>query len=264
MAWRGVLGLFFALFLAHFPCGDCVLQGQLELTNFQRSHNNTMSDLIFLLDTSGSLWYYDHSSRVSKNGFTDEKVFVNALLNHIRVSLPSTRVSVIMFGSKSSIEINYISHISPDNHKCNFKRDFQKLRFRWGMTNMHDAFQQAKDIIFGSLSGNKRPTKQVKTAVFLLTDGMWNDGGDPAPIARDLKNNKIEIFSIGITNGVSMNVLRQLATDSNHAFHYNDFNQFRELATYLRGGTLNLSEYCVDKIISELRMVVIMLYLESV
>ena len=212
------------------------LEGQLELSNFQRSHKDAISDLIFLLDTSGSLWYYDYASRTSKIGFDDEKVFVNALLSHIRVSEPSTRVSVILFGTQATIDINYISNVSPQNHKCEFKKSFQSLRFRSGLTNMHDAFQHAYDIIFGHLSSKKRPTKQAKTAVFLLTDGMWNRGGDPYPTAKLLKDLGIDIFSIGVTNGVNMNVLEQLATNASYAFHYSSFNQFRELANYLRGG----------------------------
>ena len=214
------------------------LQGQLELENFQRSHNDTVSDLIFLLDTSGSLMYWDYASRTSKLGFDDEKVFVNSLLSYIRVSLPATRVTVVLFGTQATIDINYISNLDAQNHKCNFKKSFQALKFRSGLTNMHDAFQYAYDVIFGRLSGDKRPTKQVKTAVFLLTDGMWNEGGDPYPIAKTLKDGKIEIFSIGVTNGVNMNVMRQLATDNSHAFHYSSFTQFRELAYYLRGGKL--------------------------
>lgn len=212
------------------------LQGQLELENFQRSHNDTLSDLIFLLDTSGSLWYYDYASRSAKIGFDDEKVFVNSLLSHIRVSLPSTRVSVVLFGTDATLDINYVSSLDVKNHKCNFKKSFQALKFRSGLTNMRDAFQYAYDIIFGTLSANKRPNQLAKTAVFLLTDGMWNRGGDPYPIAKQLKDGNIEIFSIGVTNGVNMNVMRQLATDNSHAFHYSSFTQFRELANYLRGG----------------------------
>lgn len=231
------------------------LEGQLELENFQRDHNDSVSDLIFLLDTSGSLWYWDRASRTSKIGFDDEKVFVNSLLSQIRVSLPSTRVSVISFGTKATIDINYISNLNAQNHKCNFKKSFQALKFRSGMTNMHDAFQYAYDIIFGRLSGNKRPTKLVKTAVFLLTDGMWNDGGDPYPIAKNLKDGKIEIFSIGVTNGVNMNALRQLATDNSHAFHYNSFTQFRELANYLRGGKLLTSKILLYLMVALFRSV---------
>ena len=212
------------------------LDGQLELESFQRTHNDTMSDLIFLLDTSGSLWYYDYASRTSKIGFDDEKVFVNSLLSYVRISVPATRVSVILFGTKATIDINYISNVNSQDHKCNFKKSFQALKFRSGLTNMHDAFQYAYDIIFGRLSADKRPTQQVKTAVFLLTDGMWNEGGNPYNIAKTLKDGNIEIFSIGVTNGVDMNVLRQLATDNSHAFHYTSFTQFRELANYLRGG----------------------------
>ncbi|EDO49614.1 predicted protein, partial [Nematostella vectensis] len=191
-----------------------------------------MSDLIFLVDTSGSLQYW--SGGGWKNGFDDEKVFVNSLLSHIRVSYKSTYVSVVLFGTSATIDINYIFNPHPNNHKCNFRRDFSNLRFRSGMTNMHDAFQAAYDIIFGKYSGHKRPTHQVKTAVFLLTDGQWNWNGDPWPIAKRLKDRGIEIFTIGVTNGVNVNTLRSLASPNNY-FHYNDFTQFRELATCIRG-----------------------------
>ena len=236
---RSLRVLSFVIFLLAFICRRVKpsgIEGKLELENFQRSHNDTISDLIFLLDTSGSLWYYDYASRSAKIGFDDEKVFVNSLLSFIRVSLPSTRVSVVLFGTDATLDINYVSHLDVKNHKCNFKKSFQALKFRSGLTNMRDAFQYAYDIIFGTLSADKRPNQLAKTAVFLLTDGMWNRGGDPYPIAKQLKDGKIEIFSIGVTNGVNMNVLRQLATDNNHAFHYSSFTQFRELANYLRGG----------------------------
>lgn len=208
------------------------IPGLLELEDYQRKHNDTQSDIIFLLDTSGSLRFW------GQDGFTDEKVFVNSLLSHIRVSMPSTRVSIVTFGTDSTVDINYISPkiVDPSLHKCNFKRSFANVRFRSGMTNMRGAFNHAWDIIFGRLSVNKRPTKQVKTTVFLLTDGNWNRGGDPVDVARNLKKNGIEIFSIGVTSGINSYVLRQLATDSKHAFHYSSFNQFRELAHYLRGG----------------------------
>ena len=144
------LGVIFALAIiqAVLFSNATGLDGQLELENFQRTHNDTMSDLIFLLDTSGSLWYYDSASRTSKIGFDDEKVFVNSLLSYIRISVPATRVSVILFGTKATIDINYISNVNSQNHKCNFKKSFQALKFRSGLTNMHDAFQYVYDIIF--------------------------------------------------------------------------------------------------------------------
>lgn len=222
------------------------IEGKLELQNFQRSHNDSISDLIFLLDSSGSLWYYDPVSHKSKIGFDDEKAFVNSLLSFIRISMPATRVSVAVFGTDATLDINYVSTPNVQNHKCNFKKSFGGLKFRSGLTNMHDAFQYAYDIIFGTLSGSKRPNKLAKTAVFVLTDGMWNRGGDPYPIAKQLKDEDIEIFSIGVTNGVNMGVMRKLATDNSHAFHYNDFTQFRELANYLRGGE---SRYAVDHLV---------------
>ena len=154
------------------------------------------------------------------------------------MSTLSTRVSIITFGTKSKVDINYVSPgiVLPSMHKCNFKRSFANVRFRNGLTNMKGAFNHAFEIIFGILSGNKRPLKQVKTAVFLLTDGYWNEGGNPVGVVKSLKKEGIEIYSIGVTSGINDNVLKQLATDSEHAFHYSSFNQFREMASYLRGG----------------------------
>jgi CUB/sushi domain-containing protein len=196
-----------------------------------------MSDLIFLVDVSGSLRHYTYMNGryTIKNGFDDEKVFVNSLLSHIRVSLPSTRASVVLFSNGAAIDINYISNISPQNHKCNFKKAFNGLPFRNGMTNMNQAFVQAERIIFGDLSGNKRLTKQVKTAVFLLTDGNWNVGGSPYAAAKSLRDKGIEIFAIGVTNGVDIGVLNQIASPG-RAFRYSSFTQFREISYYLRGG----------------------------
>ena len=223
------------------------IPGLLELENYQRKHNDTQSDIIFLLDTSGSLRFY------GQDGFTDEKKFVNSLLSYIRVSMPATRISIVTFGSDARVDINYVSPEIVDPsvmHKCNFKRSFANVRFRNGMTNMKGAFDRAKDIIFGRLSVNKRPIKQVKTTVFLLTDGNWNNGGNPAGVAQELKTEGIEVFSIGVTSGINSNVLRQLATDHKHAFHYSSFNKFRELSHYLRGG--KRSPDCIFSIMSKL------------
>lgn len=225
--------------LSVFSSCYCNLQGQTELTKFQRDHglNDSLSDLIFLVDVSGSLRYYSlmNGRYTIKNGYDDEKFFVNSLLNYIQVSLPTTRVSVVLFSSGASIRINYITNLSPNNHKCNFKKSFNNLPFLNGMTNMREALVQAKRILFGDLSGNKRPTKQVKTAVFLLTDGNWNVGGSPYTIAKELRDDGIELFAIGVTNGVDFGVLRNIASPG-RAFRYSSFTQFRELAYYLRGG----------------------------
>lgn len=240
MAWSGSVFCSVSLLVLTL-CSSSLgsLPGQQELLTFQRLHsfNDTKSDLIFLVDVSGSLQHsiWQNGRWHRKNGFNDEKVFVNSLLNYIRVSYPSSRVSVILFGTKASIEINYISHLSVNNHKCNFKKAFNRLPYRSGMTNMNQAFQLAYEIIFGTMSGSKRPTALVKTAIFLLTDGNWNDGGSPYSTAKGLRDRGIEIFAIGVTNGVDFNVLNQLASPG-RAFRYSGFSQFREMAYYLRGG----------------------------
>ena len=69
------------------------------LTDFKQKYNNSQSDIIFLMDVSGS---------VSNYGFTSEKMFVENMLNEFSVAPYSTRVAVITFGAQVKTDINYI------------------------------------------------------------------------------------------------------------------------------------------------------------
>ncbi|MCB9156741.1 MAG: VWA domain-containing protein [Caldilineaceae bacterium] len=59
-------------------------------------------------------------------------------------------------------------------------------------TNMNDAVNQAAALLAGVSNG----------AVVLLSDGDWNDGGDPVPSAKAAKSNGITFFTIGLGSDV--------------------------------------------------------------
>lgn len=66
--------------------------------------------------------------------------------------------------------------------------------------------------------------------LFLITDGFSN-GGDPIPIAKKLKGNKVTIFTIGIKNG-NYKELYQLSSSPGEYYSYllDSFDQFESLA----------------------------------
>ena len=204
----------------------------LKLRNQFLSFENKKSDILFLIDTSGSL---------SGNDFNEEKKFVTNLLNEISVGMEATRVEVIPFGERATRFIDYVSIPSLDKTKCTFNEKFNPMphRINGWLTNMRDAFQLAYDVCFGIYSGKKRVILQVKTVVILLTDGEWNwpySDPDPTSIAKSLLQGNVEIFAIGVGR-VNFAALQGLVKDkTKHAFYLNNFNQFAELATYLRGG----------------------------
>ncbi|KAJ7352842.1 hypothetical protein OS493_033384 [Desmophyllum pertusum] len=136
----------------------------LKLRNDVNSYESKKSDIVFLVDTSGSLWTGD---------FDEEKKFVMNLLNEISVGNQATRVEVIPFGETASKFIDQISAPTLPTNKCTFNKKFKPMdqSINGWKTNMKDAFELAWEVCLNN--GLKR-SGQIKTVVMLLTDGYWN------------------------------------------------------------------------------------------
>lgn len=203
----------------------------LKLRNELYTFENSQSDIVFLVDTSGSLWSHDYEQ---------EKRFVTNLLNEISVGMQATRVEVIPFGTTASKFITQISYPTTNKTKCTFNENFKTMSqsINGWMTNMKDAFELAWQVCLNN--GLKRvPLNSVKTVVILLTDGIWNwPLGDPSPVSRakELISSGIEVFAIGVGNIDYDNLKLVVQDPDKHAFHLKDFDEFAELATYIRGG----------------------------
>ena len=210
--------------------------GEQRLAEFQTKYAQSKADIFFLMDNSGSLMWR------GQNGFADEKTFITSLLTKIKVAKPATRVAVIRFGDHATIDINYVSNLDGLNNKCEFNKAFANVGYTGVMTNMNDAFQKVREILFGAQSTNVRPWKvidpkavYVNKVMFLLTDGVFNDGGDPINNIKRLKNDYVELFAVGV-GSVDQSYLQSAASSRDHYFYYSDFTAFRELATHIRGG----------------------------
>ena len=191
---------------------------------------NKISDILFLLDTSGS---------VSSYGFRAEKDFVINFLNTITVSFEEARVAVIPFGNTASLYIDGVSNPSLDKDKCDLIQKLKQMPHSYGWaTNTKGAFQLAYDVCLGKYSGQKRVLlNKVKTVVILITDGRWNQGPSPVPIAKMLHAANIEVFAIGVGNVITPDTLQEVVRDpAKQAFHLKDFAEFDELSLYVRGG----------------------------
>lgn len=239
MAARSLLALIVTLLvlLPYSAKADFLDQSKKEILDLRKklTYVDKKSDILFLLDTSGSLSY---------SNFLEEKRFVTNLLNEIVVGLEATRVEVIPFGTTASSYIDFISKPQVTKNKCEFNDKFKLLAHQYGMTNMKGAFQIAWDIVFGKDSKPKRvPVNKFKTVAVLLTDGYWNypyGNSDPRKLAKDLRDGGVEVLAIGVGGGINKDNLNQLVENpSKQAFHLSGFDRFAELATYIRGGRSN-------------------------
>ena len=198
------------------------------LTDFKQKYNNSQSDIIFLMDVSGS---------VSPYGFDSEKIFIDNMLNEFSVAPYSTRVAVLTFGTNVKTDINYID-IDPTSlthQKCEFKPWFDNnVDQRGGLTNMKEAFLQSSKLLQTAMN-NKHRRSNIHTVAIMITDGYWNLG-DPRANANTLKSTYgADVITVGV-DGYSRWQLEQLATSADHVLGYETFTKFRELALYIRGG----------------------------
>ena len=191
---------------------------------------NKESDILFLLDTSGSLSSYE---------FQSEKRFVESFLNTVTVSLHTTRIEVIPFANTASRYIDGVSAPSLDKHKCSLVEKFKSMpqSINGVGGNTYGAFKLAFDICLGQLSALKRgPLSLVKTVVILLTVGPWQ-GQSPVSIAKNLQQVNVEVFVIGVRNSFLENNLKKMVTNADkQAFYFRTFQEFAKLSVYLRGG----------------------------
>ena len=223
-----VLIAFTAFFCGAKVNADLVDNEAQILLNFKSKYNNSQSDIVFLMDVSGS---------VSDYGFTSEKMFIESLLNEFSMAPYSTRVAIITFGSTVKTEINYIDidANSLTHQKCEFKPWFQYNvdHRKEAATRMIDAFQRNIDLI-QTAENNGYRRSNVHTVTILITDGKWNLG-DPTSNANSLKSNYgVDVVAVGV-DGYSQEQLESLATSADHALGYSTFTKFRELAMYIRG-----------------------------
>ena len=196
---------------------------------------NSKADILFLIDTSGSLFSTE---------FKAEKEFVMEFLRKIPVSMQATRVEVIPFGTTASLFINQVSSPASTKNKCTFYDKFNPMpvSINGWMTNTKGAFQLAYDVCVGKYSGQKRgPLSKVKTTVILLTDGVWNqpwNDPSPIPIAQQLHAAGVEVYAIGV-GYVDFNNLKKVTGDPpSQAFYLQNFAQLEELTKYFKGGKL--------------------------
>ena len=191
---------------------------------------NKKSDILFLLDTSGSLSSYE---------FQTEKGFVMNFLNTITVSLLATRIEVIPFADTASRYIDGVSAPSLDKHKCSLVETFKSMTQSVNDVgrNTYEAFKLAFDVCLGQLSAVKRgPLSLVRTVVILVTVGPWQ-GQCPASIAMNLQHANIEVFVIGVGNSFLENNLQKMVNNADkQAFYFRTFQEFAELSVFLRGG----------------------------
>ena len=186
----------------------------------------------FVLDKSGS---------VSNTDFRLGLEFIKEIVQSFESKYSGVIVTIIVYSKHAEVEANGI------NGSEIFQVVKSVRRKSYGPTATRRGLDMAKDTLLVNRSNYyecipPRPVdkdyythlypcpKCVKTGyrtlLFLITNGKSNWGGDPRKAAQCLKDNDVEIFSVGITSSDNIPELRDIASEplSDHLYLIRSFD----------------------------------------
>lgn len=164
------------------------------------------TDIALLMDLSGSM----SGTRI------DEAVKAGKILVTDLLDFNSQKLGIVGFATKAGL----ISKLSNDRNEL-FKsvvelKPYMSRGSLGGGTNMREAIQLGMEVL--KYSENKK-------VIILVTDG--EDGVDSKTIAREAREEGIEIYAIGV-EGANKNYLRELTNSSDRYFMLDNINQLQE------------------------------------
>jgi Mg-chelatase subunit ChlD len=125
------------------------------------------------------------------------------------VDFSKDRVAIVSFNNTAAIKVSLTS----DNSILDAAVD---ALFPAGLTNYEAALAKAQD----EIRAHGRP--EAEPVVIMITDGRQTTGGDPMPIANDLKSNLgVQVYAMGlqIVEWSDMQKLKDIASDPDYVYY---------------------------------------------
>ena len=210
---RSIYLCLFQVFLAlaastyAFPADDCA---------------NKPADVVFILDSSNSIWL---------NDFYKQTSFVRDVIENFDIGpgQSQTRVGVLTFGHAVWKQFDLNSKFNKDD----LMKSVENIKHGRGrMTNTGEAINYALDNMFTPSAGSR---KGVTRVVIVITDGRSQKTYATKLAARRLHEAKINTFAIGVGRNIDLLELQDIASnpDSDYRFMVTDFNALTTITTRL-------------------------------
>ena len=163
-------------------------------------------DLIFVLDSSGSIGSFN---------FVTMKNFVANVTANFEITANSTRVGLIRFSDTASILIP----LGSNNNTQQLTTAINSVVYIGGNTRT----DLALDLVPTAFN-NSRINEGIPRVVILLTDGRSNNPTLTAQAAPRVHNDSIEVYSVGIGEGIDETELHIIASDPSYVYLITDFS----------------------------------------
>lgn len=153
----------------------------------QLNYSITPLDVSIVIDTSGSM------AGTSRRGKQILAYAMEASANFVDLLMtinPSSRIGLVSYSSTADT----VLPLSGLGNESLVKQKIYSLQAD-GNTNQTAGFQMAEKML-----NTKR--QEATGVVILLTDGVWNDGGDPVPAGWSTAGNNL-VYTVGLVGGMS-------------------------------------------------------------
>jgi len=156
-------------------------------------------DLVLVLDGSGS---------IDPEAWLDIMRFSAGIGLNFTTGSGFMQYGVVQFASEASVYMP----MQPNN--ATFMQTLATMKQLQSGTNTSGAMAVARQEF------DERGRHGAFKVVIVITDGMWNTGGSPLPIAEEMKRNGTHIFTVAVGNADVSNV-KNLSSTPLDKYYYN-------------------------------------------
>ncbi|XP_062581120.1 collagen alpha-4(VI) chain-like [Saccostrea cucullata] len=182
---------------------------------------SAVADIVFAIDSSSS---------ISSTDFSKQMIFIKNLVRQYNVGSNETQFSVVSFDSRVHPEFQLNKYQS----KTQVLGALSGIRHHYGSTHTGDALEYIANTTFTPANGG-RPG--VERWVIVLTDGSSTSPTATVAAADKLHKMGIEVISIGVGSGANKAELEAIATDPQHVFKVDNFDDLHSVMSNIESST---------------------------
>lgn len=168
----------------------------------------------------------DDSSSVQRSNFKLELALVQDIVQTLEVGRSAVQVGFVSFSN--TVKHQFYFNDKANKNKADLLQKIGNIRFRRGGTDIAKALRETfEDQFQDSSKGGRDDAEKI---LVLITDGT-SPGTEE--ISRTIRNVGIDIFCVGITDGVEIQQLADIAGDPSKVFDARSFSELGNIAEIL-------------------------------
>ena len=183
----------------------------------------------------------DSSGSIDRGPYEVAKNFIADLVNGFTIGADNVRVGLVVYSS--SVYPTFDLNDSFD--KAVILNQIRDVMYYGGSTATGDAILLMANTGFTETGGARPLNLAIPRVGIVLTDGHSNAGADVVTASEAARNLSIELFALGIGNGIDEDELLQIAGSQDRVFRIDNFTNINDARALITQGSCKCNYYNV-------------------